>query len=362
MSYPSPPAEPSLGKLVGEIGEDLSTLFRQEVALAKAEIRQEAAKAGKAAGMLGGAGFAGYMVALLVTLAVVFGLGNVMDLAWAALIVAAVWAVIGGVLFAGQGAHARGEPHARADHRDAEGGRAMGASPEEIRAEIEVTRAELAADVDRLTDRTSPARIVRRRTDRVRHAAQSVREKVMGMPAHATHTVRDQTGEAAGTMRDAAAHAGETVRDAAAQAGDTVRGTAAEAGEMVRHGAQQAAETVRDAPRQAMRGTQGNPLAAGLIAFGAGLLAASLLPKTSAEERAAVQVKDRAGEMVEPVKHAVQETAQRVGEDAREAGQQVRETAADATRTTGEEARDQARQVTEQTRDQARQMTGQARS
>ncbi len=100
MSYPSPPAEPSLGKLVGEIGEDLSTLFRQEVELAKAEIRQEAAKAGKAAGMLGGAGFAGYMVALLVTLAVVFGLGHVMDPAWAALIVAAVWAAIGGVLFA----------------------------------------------------------------------------------------------------------------------------------------------------------------------------------------------------------------------------------------------------------------------
>ncbi|MEV4459527.1 phage holin family protein [Microbispora sp. NPDC004025] len=100
MSYPVPPAEPSLGKLVGEIGEDLSKLFRQEVELAKAEIRQEAAKAGKAAGMLGGAGFAGYMVALLVTLAVMFGLGNVMDLAWAALIVAVVWAVIGGVLFA----------------------------------------------------------------------------------------------------------------------------------------------------------------------------------------------------------------------------------------------------------------------
>ncbi|MEV7808125.1 DUF3618 domain-containing protein [Microbispora sp. NPDC088329] len=227
----------------------------------------------------------------------------------------------------------------------------MGASPEEIRAEIEVTRAELAADVDRLADRTSPARIVRRRTDSLRQTAQSVREKVMGVPAHATQTVRDQAGEAAGTMREAAAHAGEAVR-----------GTAAEAGEMVRHGAQQAAQTVRDTPRQAMRSTQGNPLAAGLIAFGAGLLAASLLPKTSAEERAAVQVKDRAGGMVEPVKQAVQETAQRVGEDAREAVQQVRDTAAEATRATGEEARDQARQVTEQTRDQARQMTGQARS
>ncbi|WP_068927543.1 phage holin family protein [Planobispora rosea] len=94
------PAEPpSLGQLISEIGEDMSRLFRQEVELAKAEIRQEAVKAGKAAGLLGGAGFAGYMTALLVTLAVMFGLGNVMDLGWAALIVAVVWAVIGAVLF-----------------------------------------------------------------------------------------------------------------------------------------------------------------------------------------------------------------------------------------------------------------------
>ncbi|GAA2420033.1 phage holin family protein [Nonomuraea africana] len=99
MTTPSQPEQPSLGQLVGEIGEDLSQLFRQEVELAKAEIRQEAAKAGKAAGLLGGAGFAGYMVALLVTLAVMFGLGSLMHLGWAALIVAAVWAVIGAVLF-----------------------------------------------------------------------------------------------------------------------------------------------------------------------------------------------------------------------------------------------------------------------
>ncbi|GAA2894415.1 phage holin family protein [Streptosporangium fragile] len=100
MTYPSAkPREPSLGQLVGEIGEDLSKLMRQELQLAKAEVREEATKAGKAAGLLGGAGFAGYMVALLVTLAVMFGLGNVMDLGWAALIVAAVWAVIGAVLY-----------------------------------------------------------------------------------------------------------------------------------------------------------------------------------------------------------------------------------------------------------------------
>ena len=71
-----------------------------ELKLAKAEIKQEASKAGKAAGMLGVAGFAGYLAVVLLSFAAVFGLANVMDAGWAALIVAAVWAVVGGVLFA----------------------------------------------------------------------------------------------------------------------------------------------------------------------------------------------------------------------------------------------------------------------
>lgn len=89
----------SLGELLSTVTSDVQQLFRQEVELAKAEIREEATKAGKAAGMFGGAGFAGYMVAVLLTLAAMFGLANVMDLAWAALIVTAVWAVIGLILY-----------------------------------------------------------------------------------------------------------------------------------------------------------------------------------------------------------------------------------------------------------------------
>ncbi len=92
-------AETSIGELIGNISNDLSQLFRQEVELAKAELKQEAAKAGKAAGMLGGAGFAGYLAVVLLSFAAVFGLANVMDAGWAALIVAVVWAVIGAVLF-----------------------------------------------------------------------------------------------------------------------------------------------------------------------------------------------------------------------------------------------------------------------
>ncbi|WP_344496312.1 phage holin family protein [Streptomyces enissocaesilis] len=89
----------SVGELLSEVTSDVQLLFRKEMELAKLEIREEATKAGKAAGMYGGAGFAGYMVALFASLAIVFGLANVMDAGWAALIVTAVWAVVGAVLF-----------------------------------------------------------------------------------------------------------------------------------------------------------------------------------------------------------------------------------------------------------------------
>ena len=88
----------SVGQLISEVTSDLSKLMRQELELAKAEVRQEATQSGKALGMLGGAGFAGYMVALFVSIALWWALANVMDEGWAALIVAALWAVIGAVL------------------------------------------------------------------------------------------------------------------------------------------------------------------------------------------------------------------------------------------------------------------------
>ncbi len=90
----------SVGELIGEVTRDFSTLMRQELDLAKAEVKQEAAKAARAGGMLGAAGFAGYMVLLFASIAAWQGLAEVMPPGWAALIVAVVWAVIGAVLFA----------------------------------------------------------------------------------------------------------------------------------------------------------------------------------------------------------------------------------------------------------------------
>jgi Putative Actinobacterial Holin-X, holin superfamily III len=92
-------SDASVGELVGHVAQDLSMLMRQELELAKAEVKQEITKTGKAAGMLGAAGFAGYMVLLFASIALWWGLANVMDQGWAALIVTAIWAVIGAVAF-----------------------------------------------------------------------------------------------------------------------------------------------------------------------------------------------------------------------------------------------------------------------
>jgi hypothetical protein len=89
----------SLGALMSEISKDLSTLMRQEVELAKVELKEEVAKAGKGAGMLGAAGFAGYLFIVLLSFAAAYGLGSQIGYGWGTLIVAAIWAVIGAVLF-----------------------------------------------------------------------------------------------------------------------------------------------------------------------------------------------------------------------------------------------------------------------
>jgi len=89
----------SLGEIISDISADLSTLVRQELDLAKAEVKESATRAGKGAGLLGGAGVAAHMVLLFLSITAWFGLDNLLHhLAWSALIVTAVWAVIALVL------------------------------------------------------------------------------------------------------------------------------------------------------------------------------------------------------------------------------------------------------------------------
>ncbi len=90
----------SLGEIVGDIASDLTTLVKQELDLAKTEAKKEAVRAGKGAGLLGGAGVVGYLAVLFLSLALMFLLDSWMHTGWAALIVAAIWAVVAAVLAA----------------------------------------------------------------------------------------------------------------------------------------------------------------------------------------------------------------------------------------------------------------------
>src|ERR1700710_886723 len=88
----------SVGELIADVSRDFSTLMRQEVELAKAEVKESAAKAGKGVGMFTGAGIGGHMVLLFLSIALWWGLGDATGHAISALIVAALWAVIAAVL------------------------------------------------------------------------------------------------------------------------------------------------------------------------------------------------------------------------------------------------------------------------
>jgi Putative Actinobacterial Holin-X, holin superfamily III len=92
--------EVSLGQLVGDVTRDLSTLMRQELALARAELKQEASKTAKGAGAFGGAGFAGYMAVLFLSIALWWALAYLVGLGWSALIVAVIWGIVAAVLAA----------------------------------------------------------------------------------------------------------------------------------------------------------------------------------------------------------------------------------------------------------------------
>ncbi|MCU1592906.1 MAG: uncharacterized protein JWO12_298 [Frankiales bacterium] len=88
-----------MGQLIGELASDLSTLLRQEIELAKTELKVEVSKAGKGAGLVGGAGYAGLMVGVFASLTLMFVLDLGMPTWVAALLVTIAWAIAGYVLF-----------------------------------------------------------------------------------------------------------------------------------------------------------------------------------------------------------------------------------------------------------------------
>jgi uncharacterized protein YjbJ (UPF0337 family) len=200
----------------------------------------------------------------------------------------------------------------------------MAEEPDRLKQDIENTRASLTRDVDLLAEKTSPKRVAQRRWT-------SVKEKVMGSTDTARHAAGSTAGSAVSTVQDKASSAASTVQD---KAGD-------------------AADAVRSAPQAVAQQTQGNPLAAGIIAFGVGMLAATLIPVTDAERRAGQELKDRSGDLTDKVKDVATEMKDDLSGTVQQAAGQVKETAADAAQTTKQQAQSSAQDARDQTKQAA---------
>jgi Protein of unknown function (DUF3618) len=206
--------------------------------------------------------------------------------------------------------------------------------PEQIRAEIERTQATLGQDVDALTEKVTPKKIVGRRVDRARSTMGRWKENVMGA---------SPVGR--GDMTSAAQGAAGTVSHAA----QSVSGTAATAASTVSDAASTGTQALQEAPEMLRQQARGNPLAAGLIAFGAGWLVSSLLPASRREQQLAGQAKDMAQQVAQPLAQTVGQAAGEVKENLRDPAQQavesVSSTAAEAGQTVVEEGKAAAGQV-----------------
>lgn len=177
-------------------------------------------------------------------------------------------------------------------------------NPDEIRREIENTRGRLSSDVNALTETVSPSNVARRQADKVAGVATSVKDRVMGT---------------ADDLRSSGSDAASTVGHAPGAAADKARAK-----------------------------TQGNPLAAGLIALGAGWLLGSMLPASEKEKQAASSLKEKAQPLVEEAKSVAQDTAQELKEPAKQAAQNIKDTATEAKDNVAQEGKSTAEDVSSQ--------------
>jgi hypothetical protein len=199
--------------------------------------------------------------------------------------------------------------------------------PDVIRRQIEDTRRELSYDVDALNEKVNPARVMDRRVTAAKGRFTTVKEKVMGTAQETTAAAQDRAANVAGSVQDSASSAAASVQDTASSAAGAVQQT----------------------PDAIVRQTQGNPLAAGLIAFGAGWLISSLLPASQKEQELAQQAettfRENKDTLLEPAKQAAQDIGDQLKPAAQDAMESVKSTAQDATATVKQEGQSAAQDV-----------------
>jgi ElaB/YqjD/DUF883 family membrane-anchored ribosome-binding protein len=214
--------------------------------------------------------------------------------------------------------------------------------PDVIRRQIEDTRRELSYDVDALNEKVNPARVMDRRVSAAKGRFTNVKEKVMGSASNTTSDMQGMASNAASSVQDAASNAAGTVQDVASSA----------------------ASAVQQAPQQITAQAQGNPLAAGLIAFGVGWLVSSLLPASQKEQELAQQaetaLRDNKDALLAPAKEAAQQMGEQLKPAAQDAVESVKSTAQDAAQTVKDEGQTAVQDVKGQAQDSKQTVQSQA--
>src|SRR3954447_16329508 len=210
--------------------------------------------------------------------------------------------------------------------------------PEVIRRQIEDTRSNLSYDVDALNEKVNPTRVVDRRVGRAKSSVTGLKDKVFGTAQHHGQS-------ASGTAHNVAGN----VQGAASSAAGTVQGAASTAADSVQQAASSAVGAVQQAPDTIQRQARGNPLPAGLIAFGVGWLVSSLLPTSEKEKQLASQAESAVREHSQPLVDQAKNVAQEMGDNlkpaAQDAVQSVKETAQEGVQTVKAEGQSAASDV-----------------
>jgi ElaB/YqjD/DUF883 family membrane-anchored ribosome-binding protein len=222
----------------------------------------------------------------------------------------------------------------------------MGTQPDELRSEVEHTRAHLARNVDLLAERVAPRRVARRKAHSAQNRLRGIKEHVMGSGKDSRSSLSSTAHDVAGSAGQSAGQVGEKAMETAGRARDTAAGMAQDTADRAKEKADKAkgkagqlGSAAQHAPARMRAQTQGSPLAAGVIAFGAGMLAAAFLPASKAEERVGEQLKEHSGELLEPVKQTAHDMQEGMRGPANEAVEAVKSAAQGAAQTTKEEAR-----------------------
>jgi gas vesicle protein len=183
-----------------------------------------------------------------------------------------------------------------------------------LRTQLDEQRNRIGYTVDQIEDRVRPGRIAQRQRGRMKERLATWKEAVMGSDEY--------------EYRGGNGHEHHRFSDAS---------------ESVRERASSAASTITDTPEMVRRRTRGNPAAPGLIAFGAGLLVASVAPTTRREERAMREMQPQLERAATELGDAGREVAEEVQHSARDAAEEVKETASQAASEVAGEGRDAVR-------------------